>query len=366
MRALRWQRLPETERLADSLLTHLNGIAAYCDHPVRFGVVESLNTTIKAVLRRARGMRDERMLLFKLKWATAHAVRLSRDLARFLSAQPLYSNRRGSAVIARVLVVALLVAAPLHAQAPPPAQTPPSTPADAPIAKWEVPLTIAGMVTVLASSSLLAPAACRWCETTPSGADAVNGLDRSTRDALRWSDANVGKADALSNVTVYAPFAVALIHRDLDSRGILTVLQAVTTAALIGQVTKVAAARERPLYHYRLPGTTDQPKDRNESFVSGHTAEAFAMVVSTARVTAARRRKTKWLWISGVPLAVATGYFRIAADKHYLTDVLAGAGVGIASGYLVPALHGGRSAKRPTIAAFGGAHDGSVVATWTW
>jgi hypothetical protein len=25
------------------------GIAAYCDHPVRFGVVESINTTIKAV-----------------------------------------------------------------------------------------------------------------------------------------------------------------------------------------------------------------------------------------------------------------------------------------------------------------------------
>jgi hypothetical protein len=46
---------------------HLPGspiiIATYCDHPVRFGVVESINTTIKAVLRRARGMRDERMLL---------------------------------------------------------------------------------------------------------------------------------------------------------------------------------------------------------------------------------------------------------------------------------------------------------------
>jgi hypothetical protein len=41
------------------------------DHPVRLGVVESLNTTIKAVLRLARGMRDEVMLLLKLKWATA-------------------------------------------------------------------------------------------------------------------------------------------------------------------------------------------------------------------------------------------------------------------------------------------------------
>ena len=93
VKALRWQRLPEMERLGTFLGRHLDGIAAYCFHPVRFGVVESINTTIKAVLRRARGMRDEQLLLLKLKWATAHPIRSSRDLARFLGRQPLYSNR---------------------------------------------------------------------------------------------------------------------------------------------------------------------------------------------------------------------------------------------------------------------------------
>jgi transposase len=92
-KALRWQRLPEMEHLGDFLLKHIDGIAAYCDHQVRFGVVESINTTIKAVLRRARGMRDEGTLLLKLKWATTHPIRTARDLARFLSVQPLYSNR---------------------------------------------------------------------------------------------------------------------------------------------------------------------------------------------------------------------------------------------------------------------------------
>jgi transposase len=33
-KALRWQRLPEMERLGDFLLSHINGIAAYCDHDV--------------------------------------------------------------------------------------------------------------------------------------------------------------------------------------------------------------------------------------------------------------------------------------------------------------------------------------------
>jgi transposase len=93
IRALRWQRLPEMERLRDFLFHHIEGIAAYCDHQVRFRVVESINTTIKAVLRRARGMRDEQMLVLKLKWATAHPIRSARDLARFLSPQGLYSNQ---------------------------------------------------------------------------------------------------------------------------------------------------------------------------------------------------------------------------------------------------------------------------------
>jgi transposase len=44
------------EQLGEFLFKHLDGIAAYCDHQVRFGVAESINTTIKAVLRRARGI----------------------------------------------------------------------------------------------------------------------------------------------------------------------------------------------------------------------------------------------------------------------------------------------------------------------
>ena len=84
IKALRWQRLPEMEKLGGLLVRHFDGIAAYCYHPVRFGVVESINTIIKAVIRRARGMRDEEMLLLKLKWATAHPIKTSGDLARFL------------------------------------------------------------------------------------------------------------------------------------------------------------------------------------------------------------------------------------------------------------------------------------------
>jgi transposase len=91
--ALRWQRLPEMDRLGEFLFKHLDGIAAYSDHQVRFGVVESINTTIKAVLRRARGMRDETMLVLKLKWATARPTRSARDVMRFLHPEGVHSLR---------------------------------------------------------------------------------------------------------------------------------------------------------------------------------------------------------------------------------------------------------------------------------
>ena len=75
-KALRWQRLPEMERLGGFLLKHINGIVAYCDHAVRFGVVEAL--------RRARGMRDEEMLLLKFprtngssSWTRTATLRLT-------------------------------------------------------------------------------------------------------------------------------------------------------------------------------------------------------------------------------------------------------------------------------------------------
>ncbi len=52
---LRWQRLETFKKLAEMLLSHLEGILNYCRVPVRFGVVEAVNGNIKSLLRRGRG-----------------------------------------------------------------------------------------------------------------------------------------------------------------------------------------------------------------------------------------------------------------------------------------------------------------------
>jgi transposase len=71
VRALRWQRLPAFDKVAQLLSRHLDGILAYCYVKVPFGKVEAINGNIRAMLRRGRGYRDHEYLLLKVQKATA-------------------------------------------------------------------------------------------------------------------------------------------------------------------------------------------------------------------------------------------------------------------------------------------------------
>ena len=64
---LRWQRLRPFEKLADTLLKHLDGILNYCRTKVRFGVVEAVNGNIRMLINRGRGYQNLRYLLLKAK-----------------------------------------------------------------------------------------------------------------------------------------------------------------------------------------------------------------------------------------------------------------------------------------------------------
>jgi membrane-associated phospholipid phosphatase len=78
----------------------------------------------------------------------------------------------------------------------------------------------------------------------------------------------------------------------------------------------------------------------NLSFPSGHTSTAFSLA------TVANQH---YGWKVGVPaylLASGIGFSRIEKDKHYLSDVLAGAALGIIVGRTVTRLDGERPAKK--------------------
>lgn len=67
MDQLRWQRLPSFQKLAETLLKHLDGILNYCRTKVRFGIVEAINSNIRMLINRGRGYKNMRYLLLKAK-----------------------------------------------------------------------------------------------------------------------------------------------------------------------------------------------------------------------------------------------------------------------------------------------------------
>jgi hypothetical protein len=64
------------------------------------------------------------------------------------------------------------------------------------------------------------------------------------------------------------------------------------------------------------------------SFPSGHTATAF---MGAELVYQEYKDVSIWYGISGYLVATGTGAFRLYNNKHWLTDVVAGAGIGILS-----------------------------------
>jgi PAP2 superfamily len=68
------------------------------------------------------------------------------------------------------------------------------------------------------------------------------------------------------------------------------------------------------------------------SFPSGHTSLAFT---NAALLYYEFKGSNLWYASSGFLFATATGILRIANKRHYTSDVLAGAGIGLASGLIV-------------------------------
>lgn len=190
----------------------------------------------------------------------------------------------------------------------------------------------------------LAGERCRWCDPP--------GVDLAARRAFRWESTE--RAGTLSDVLDFAVLPVAMLGMDalLASRhgavgeawpeDALIVVEAALAASLLNQVVKLGVLRERPLAYGLSPEEkrrTAHPSDNNLSFYSGHASLAFALVGATGTVATMRGYDDAWvIWPVGITAAVGVSWLRLAADKHWLTDVATGAVIGGAVGVLMPAL----------------------------
>lgn len=73
----------------------------------------------------------------------------------------------------------------------------------------------------------------------------------------------------------------------------------------------------------------ERPDGSNKhSFPSGHTATAF---MTATMFTKEYGHKSPWVGVGAYSVATATGLMRMANNRHWLSDVLTGAGIGILS-----------------------------------
>lgn len=220
----------------------------------------------------------------------------------------------------------------------------------------------------------LQPAEANWTRAGP--------IDRGMRSLLRGTSATqrdrfARASDGLWHSTMWYPviidaLAVSLAaHREPDVAWQLLVidLQAYSLSAFLNQLAQRTIARERPFKvecrdDPTAPGCDDV--FANQSFYSGHSTMSF----TAAGLTCVQHQYLDFYggglgeWIPcGLSLAMASSValLRVAADKHWLSDTLVGAGMGLAAGWLMPWLVHFRSSRedlregfRPVVMPYGG------------
>ena len=116
------------------------------------------------------------------------------------------------------------------------------------------------------------------------------------------------------------------------------------------------------LSHETRPNGND-----NLSFPSGHTAQAF---LAASIVHTEFRDKSQWYGVGAYTIATSVAVLRMVNDKHWQSDVVAGAGFGILSAHLAYLSHRNRWGRKSigrdvglTPAYFGSGASGLAL-TW--
>lgn len=188
-------------------------------------------------------------------------------------------------------------------------------------------------------------------------------------------------SDWTRNAAMAFPIALAFAFGEPDARWDGAVRRGVVYAESLGfslgttMLGKVLVGRARP---YAFLPASDRPDDpaydvtRDRTFYSapsGHSAGAWngtAIAVTEHLLT---RPDAHWVERFGVGfvgggLAGSTAALRVEAGQHFPSDVLAGAGLGIASGIALPLLHRGRLAlpsRSAVLQSLAGVVSGTLV-----
>jgi membrane-associated phospholipid phosphatase len=198
------------------------------------------------------------------------------------------------------------------------------------------------------------------------GALGARTLDRSLAERLQQPEVQANKGlsrtaavfriAAQPGVMIALP-AVYLVGRLSDDRGVADVGLHGTEAAVVATVgttiVKTLVGRARPAVNVHDPGNVGFLRGLREeeyrSFPSGHTTVAFAAASALTAEAMRRHPDGGARWAVGVPAyaaAAVVGWSRMYDNRHWASDVVAGAGFGTLSGHAVVRYHHTRPNSR--------------------
>jgi membrane-associated phospholipid phosphatase len=171
---------------------------------------------------------------------------------------------------------------------------------------------------------------------------ALTAVDRPVQEFFQkhqtplLSDVSAYALEPFGNIYSFTTMAGFLAHGFIarSDRSISTGLLALESyliSGLIVRVPKLFAGRVRPdAWWGPTPGEWRGP-GKGKSFPSGHTTSAFAV----ASVIAFRYSGHKWVPVTAYTLAALTGVSRMYDNRHWLSDVFAGAVIGTVTGRFI-------------------------------
>lgn len=114
--------------------------------------------------------------------------------------------------------------------------------------------------------------------------------------------------------------------------------EALAVSGALVSIVKSAVQRPIPRAYANDPAHLRDPGSYR-AFYSGHTTIAFTALTDAAWTARLRFGEQVWPWAVAGLAGTSVGVERVLAGRHFPTDVLAGALVGIAVGTAVPLLH---------------------------
>ena len=127
----------------------------------------------------------------------------------------------------------------------------------------------------------------------------------------------------VDNYLLYVP---AVVPYGLDAIGIPSKTDVVNRTAILLKAELLVAATGFALKHTIHEWRPD--RSNHYSFPSGHALQVFA---TATMLSEEYGNRYKWMPFAAYGLASGVGVLRVANNKHYIGDVLVGAGLGILS-----------------------------------